>query len=97
MGASNGPILTMKIIVSAPTIIGGADYQPAVYPQEVPDALARHMIEIGNATAYETKIVERMEVKSEKKPIEPSFASPPDQASQEPTVRPRRGRKPKSL
>jgi len=84
----------MKILVSAPTIIGGVDYQPSHIPKDVPDNIGQHMIEIGNATKYETKIIEKMETKAVKKP-EPSSASQPAPVSQDQTAKPRRGRKPK--
>ena len=85
----------MKILVSVPTIIGGVDYQPSHIPKDVPDNIGQHMIEIGNATKYETKIIEKMETKAVKKP-EPSSASQPAPVSQEKTAPKRRGRKPKS-
>jgi hypothetical protein len=80
----------MKIIVLQPTIIGGIDYQPSHVPQYAPDNIGRHLIDIGNAKAYETKVVEVAEKKS-------FSASPPAPVLQEQTVKPRRGRKPKSL
>ena len=87
----------MNIIVLQPTIIGGIDYQPSANGQysNVPDHIGRHMIQIGNATAYETKEVEVTEKKSV--PAATSSASQPDPVSLEQTAKPRRGRKPKSL
>ena len=84
----------MKIIVLQPTIIGGVDYQPSFAGQyiNVPDAIGQHMIDIGNAKAYETKVVEVAEKKSV-----PSSASQPGPVSQPTTAPKRRGRKPKSL
>jgi hypothetical protein len=93
MGVSNGPLFFMKILVTAPTIIGGVDYQPSHVPQNAPDHVAEHMLEIGNATKYETKILDVVETKAPKKSLS---ASQPDQDSPPPTVKKRRGRPPKS-
>ena len=85
----------MKIIVLQPTIIGGVDYQPSMNGQfsNVPDHIAEHMISIGNAKAYETKVLEV----AEKKPSPETLSvSLPGQVSPEQTVKPRRGRPPKS-
>ena len=81
----------MNIIVLQPTIIGGVDYQPSHLPINVPDAIGQHMIEIGNATAYRTKVVEVTEKKSV-----PSSASQPAPVSQEKTAPKRRCRPRKS-
>ena len=84
----------MNIIVIQPTIIGGVDYQPSHLPVNVPDSVGQHMIEIGNATAYQTKVVEVTETKvAEKKSLS---ASQPAPVSQPTTAPKRRGRKPKS-
>ena len=80
----------MNIIVLQPTIIGGVDYQPSHLPINVPDPIGQHMIDIGNATAYQTKVVEVTEKKSV-----PSSASQPAPALPEKTAPKRRGRKPK--
>lgn len=85
----------MNIIVLQPTIIGGVDYQPSHLPQNAPDNVGQHMVDIGNAIKYEAKIIEKMETKAVKKP-EPSSASQPVPVSQEQTAKPRRGRPPKS-
>ena len=84
----------MNIIVLQPTIIGGVDYQPSHLPINVPDGIGKHMIDIGNAKSYETKIIDVVETKAVKKS---SSASQPVPVSQEQTAKPRRGRKPKSL
>lgn len=85
----------MKIVVLQPTIIGGVDYQPSSNGQfsNVPDSIGQHMINIGNAKAYETKVLEV----AEKKPSPETLSvSPQGQVSPEPIVKPRRGRPPKS-
>jgi hypothetical protein len=79
----------MNIIVLQPTIIGGVDYQPGILPINVPDNVGKHMIEIGNAKAYETKVVEVAEKKS-------FSVSQPAPVSPEPIVKKRRGRPAKS-
>lgn len=83
----------MKIIILAPTIIGGVDYQPSHIPKDVPDHIGQHLLDIGNAQTYEAKVVEVVEKKSAKKT---SSAAPQAPASQEPTPKKRRGRPPKS-
>ena len=79
----------MKILVSVPTIIGGVDYQPSHIPQDAPDNVAQHMIDIGNATAYQTKVMEVVEKKtlsaSQQAPVLPKKTAPK-----------RKARKPKS-
>lgn len=94
-GGSNAPCFSMKVIVLQPTIIGGVDYQPSMNGQysNVPDSIGEHMINIGNAKAYETKVVEV----AEKKPSPETLSvSPQAQVSPEQIVKPRRGRPPKS-
>jgi len=83
----------MKIIVSAPTIIGGVDYQPSHLPQNVPDNVGQHMVDIGNAIKYEAKILAVEETKAVKKSLS---ASPPAPVLPEKTAKPRRGRPRKS-
>jgi len=83
----------VKIIVSAPTIIGGICYEPSHVPQDAPDNVAQHMIDIGNARKFETKILEVEETKAVKKS---SSASQPAPVSQKKTAKPRRKRKPQS-
>ena len=51
----------MKIIILAPTIIGGVDYQPSHIPKDVPDHIWQHLLDIGNAQTYEAKVVEVVE------------------------------------
>lgn len=75
----------MKILVLAPTIIGGIDYQPSPTPQDAPEHIARHLVEIGNATPYEAKVVEVTEKKS-------LSASQPAPVLPEKTAPKRRGR-----
>lgn len=48
----------MLVIILRPTIAGGIDYTPAPHAQEVPDHVAEHLIEIGNARRFETKVEE---------------------------------------
>lgn len=79
----------MKMIILRPTITGGIDFQPKPFAQEVPDKLAEHMIEIGNARKFETKVVKV----TEKKTSSSSQAAP---ASTAKTVKKRKPRKPKS-
>lgn len=77
----------MKVVINAPTIIGGVFYDPAPVPQNVPEAVGLHLCEIGNATPYETKIVEPVE----KKTLKTSSVSQPDPALSKPTPK-KRGR-----
>lgn len=83
----------MKVIVINPTIIGGVDYQPTVGGEytNIPDQLAQHMIDIGNAIAYETKVVEVVEKKSVPETISVSQPAP---ALPKKTRKPRKARKP---
>ena len=53
----------MKVIITAPTIIGGASYDPSNTPQVVPDNIGEHLVEIGNATPYEMKVTKPSETK----------------------------------
>lgn len=69
MGRATAPIFFMLIIVTAPTIAGGVDYQPDHRPQRVPDNIGRHLVEIGNATPFETKVVQATEKKKPEKDI----------------------------
>ena len=80
----------MQIRVLAPTLVGGIWHDPGVGNYE--PKLAQHLIDIGVAVSYETK-VEEPEVFKEK-PVEKkiSSASQPDQASLEKTPKKRRGR-----
>lgn len=77
----------MKVMITTPTIIGGIFYDPAPYPQNVPDAVGQHLCEIGNATPYETKVVEPVE----KKTVKTSSVSQPAQVLPEKTPK-KRGR-----
>ena len=90
MGVRNGPLTFMKILVNAPTIVGGVCYDPSHLPQDAPDAIGQHLIEIGNATAFETKVVKPAVTKVKK-----SSAPPLAQASTKKTATTRK-RKPKS-
>ena len=86
----------MRIVVLQPTIVGGIDLQPSSNGQfsNVPDHIGLHLIDIGNARAYvETKVLEV----AEKKPSPETLSVLPlGQVSPEQTVKPRRGRPPKS-
>ena len=80
----------MKLRVFNDTLIGGrwtgvgvGDFDPVT---------AQHLIDIGNAEAYETKVVEKLEVKKTK----PSSASRVDRALTNQTLPKRRGRPPKT-
>lgn len=77
-----------RIYIDAPTIIGGVCYETSHVPQSAPDSVADYLVSIGNARYFETKIIEAIETKQEKKPLS---ASQPAPASQEPTVK-KRGR-----
>jgi len=79
----------MKVLILQPTIIGGVDYQPTPHAQTVPDHIGQHLVEIGNATHFETKVVEV----TEKKTSSASQAAP---ASRKKTATKRKARKPKS-
>lgn len=81
----------MQVIVTATTMIGGHVYTSMARPQSVPDNYAQHMIDIGNAVEFVTKVVEPEVTK--KKSLS---ASQPAPVSQEKTAKPRRTRKPKS-
>lgn len=65
----------MKVIITAPTIMGGVSYEPDHRPQEVPDAIGAHLIEIGNAHALVQKI-DPPKVTKEKKSLSASQAAP---------------------
>lgn len=58
----------MKVIITAPTIMGGVSYDPDHRPQEVPDGIAAHLIEIGNAHAYVQKVAPPEVTKAKKNP-----------------------------
>jgi hypothetical protein len=79
----------MKVIINYNTSVGGIWYEPQPFAQNVPDSVAAHLIEIGSAVPFETKVVEVTEKKT-------SSASPADPASPPPMQPTRRGRKPKS-
>lgn len=81
----------MKVIITAPTIIGGASYDPKNTPQNVPDNVGLHLIEIGNATPYEMKVTKPSETK--KKAITSASQAAP--VSEKKTVRRRGKAKPK--
>lgn len=76
-----------KVIVNAPTIIGGVFYEPSGIAQSAPDNVAEHLCAIGNASMFESKVVEPVEKKSA-----PSTASQPALALPEKTVKRRRKR-----
>jgi len=79
----------MKVIINYSTSVGGVWYEPQVFAQEVADTIAAHLIEIGSAVPFETKVVEVTEKKI-------SSALPADPVSPPPMQPARRGRKPKS-
>lgn len=79
----------MMVLVSAPTILGGVFYEAGPVPQSVPDNIGEHLIQIGNATKYETKVVEPTVKKT-------SSASQQGQALPEQTAKKPRGRPRKS-
>lgn len=79
----------MKVIILQPTIMGGTDFQPAPHAQEVSDTVGNHLIEIGSARLFETKVAEV----TEKKTSSSSQAAP---ASRKRTATKRKPRKPKS-
>jgi len=82
----------MKVIVNSPTLVGGAWYEVSPFPQLVSDAVGIHMIQIDAAQEYVEKIVEV----TEKKTAGAGSASQPAPVSPAKTVKPRRGRPPKS-
>lgn len=80
----------MKIRVLSSVLVGGVWHEPGVgnYSPE----LAQHLIDIGAAEKYNTKVIEQIqtkEVKAEKKPLPEklSSVSRPAQASRKRTVR----------
>ena len=84
----------MRVILLQNAMVNGIWYGPEPYAQELPDRIAQHLINIGCAEAYESKI---MEVAEKKPSPETLSVSLPGQVSQ-PTIAPkRRGRPPKSL
>ena len=81
----------MKVIVNQRVYVAGEWYDPGPRPQDIArDDVAEHLILIGAADRYETKIVEPTEKKS-------LSSSPVGQASPPPTAPRPRGRPPKSL
>lgn len=74
-----------KVLITAPTIIGGVFYEPSHLPQSAPDDVAEHLCSIGNARPYEEKIVQPVEKKTAQ-----SSASPPAPASRKRIVRKRK-------
>lgn len=70
--------------------MGGACYEVSHLPQSVPDGVAEHLIEIGNAYPYETKVVEVVEKKQQPLSVSPAAQASPDAIATRP-----RGRKPK--
>lgn len=91
-GAGNRPRFFMKkVIIKEPTIIGGVFYEPSGIAQSAPDDVADHLCAIGNATMFESKVVEPTEKKSE-----PLSASQPAPVSPKRTARGRKPAKQKS-
>ena len=82
----------MQIRILASTLVGGIWHEPGIGNYD--PALAQHLIDIGVAVPFETKIVEPTETKTVEK--KNSSVSQPDQASQEKTPKKRRGRPRKS-
>ncbi len=82
----------MQIRILASTLVGGIWHEPGIGNYE--PKLAQHLIDIGVAEAFETKIVEPEVVKQTEK--KPSSASQPDPALPEKTPKKRRGRPRKS-
>ena len=80
----------MKLVINTRAYVAGDWYEPATGPQDVVRTdVAEHLVQIGAAVHYETKIVEAEEKKS-------GLSSPVGQVSL-PTTAPRsRGRPPKS-
>jgi len=76
----------MLVLIDQTTIIGGVVYEPSHSPQSVNDAAGEHLIAIGNARRFETKVV----APTEKKSQEPSSASQPAPASRKRTATRRR-------
>lgn len=83
----------MKVIILENVLCGGLWYEPrGTQAQDVPDPVGAHLVSIGVAREFETKIIEIVEVK---KKADDLPASQPGQVSPEQAAK-RRGRPPKS-
>jgi hypothetical protein len=80
----------MKIIITERAFCAGDWYEPLPGPQDIERSdVAEHLIQIGAAQRYETKVEYVEEKKS-------ALSSPVGQVSQPTIAPPRRGRPPKS-